>query len=85
MKRSDFKLITDKIIADLNQYDYNYWATREYPLVYEQEVNNLTVQVEIILLELSEIYVHLAVHFFAECYAGIRLPWDRSLNTIPTG
>lgn len=76
MKRTEFKHIVDTIFTSLEQHTYDYWAKQEYPYVYEEEVNHLTVQVEISLLELSETRVHVAVTLFAGCYAGFRLPWD---------
>lgn len=84
MKRSEFKGIADGIYFNLQQHTYGYWITQNYPLVYEQKFGDLTIQVEISLLELLETHIHISVTLFTDCYAGIRLPMDPSIPITKT-
>lgn len=76
MKRSEFKTIADVISTNLERYAYKFWVAQKYPLILEKKFDGQIIQIEISLLELSATHVHLAIRFYPDCYAGIRLPWD---------
>lgn len=76
MKRKEFVRIGEQIFSEIEGLGLGYWQAQSFPWLSEKTINGLVIQAEVVLLESTPGYMHILVTLFANCYAGLRLPWD---------
>lgn len=62
MKRRILKQLCHDITLDLGREPYSHWSQVSFPVVYTEEREGCVLNVELVLLEDEEEYVHIAVN-----------------------
>jgi len=61
MKRQDLLACAKEIAQDIERRPYDYWASKDNPIVLEKAYQFESVQIEIQVLELEDTYIHLGI------------------------
>ena len=61
MKRQDLRACAKEIAGDLERRPYEYWASKQYPIAFENVYRGESVQTEVDELERKDTYIHLSV------------------------
>jgi hypothetical protein len=61
MKRKILKQVCHDIANELSRHSYHYWKEQAFPNAFERKIGNVSVCVELVLLEDEKNYLHIAV------------------------
>lgn len=61
MTRAELKEVASTLANQANDKPFEYWASQEYPITWEEKYHGHDIQVEIVRLDFAEDYIHISV------------------------